>query len=111
MSVSIAHRNAANVLPEPVGAIDERILAPSDSLPCLGLHRRGRPEGIGEPMAHRSGKQLKAASFQACGALALGIYACDGSPPPAQRRTHRSPCSSKAPSIDFSASLRAVSCW
>ncbi len=34
----------------------ERILAPSDSLPCLSLHRRGRPEGIGEPAVHRTGK-------------------------------------------------------
>ena len=31
----------------------ERVLAPRDGLPRLALHRRGRPEGIGEPVAHR----------------------------------------------------------
>ena len=52
-SRSIAHRKAASVLPEPVGASTQGVLAPSDGLPALRLSERGRVERRLEPVTHR----------------------------------------------------------
>ncbi len=109
MSASIApQKRRQRLCPKPVRRYHERILAPSDSLPRLALHRRGRPEGIGEPAVHRNWEN-SSRPFSSKPSTAPSQHLCPRRLFPCiQRRTHRSPCSSKAPSIDFSASLRAV---
>ncbi len=57
-SRSMPQRNAASVLPEPVGAQDQRVLAGRDGRPALGLGRGGLGERRREPRAHRRGELL-----------------------------------------------------
>ena len=47
------HRNAARVLPLPVGRADERVLAGRDGRPALGLRGGRLGEGRAEPVARR----------------------------------------------------------
>ena len=52
-SRSIAHRNAASVLPEPVGADSKHVLAAGDRRPCLRLGGGRLGKGSLEPSACR----------------------------------------------------------
>ena len=55
-SRSIADRKAASVLPEPVGAQDQRVLAGGDRRPAQLLGARGLGERAPKPLGDRGGE-------------------------------------------------------
>ncbi len=111
----MAHRNAASVLPEPVGAITSAF-----SPRAMASHARACT-AVGAPNV--SANHVRTGSENDAIASNHGRLAqCSGEPrarglgehPERGRflsRSHKSPASSKGARAAFSTSLRAASCW
>ena len=56
---SMAHKNAARVLPEPVGRGHQGMRAAANRRLCLNLRRRGRSETTTEPVTYGRMEAIK----------------------------------------------------